>query len=75
VIPIWWSILLAAVGILGLYISIRKLWWGWAISLSAQALWIAYGLVTAQYGFILSALVYGAFYAYGARQWRKEVTA
>lgn len=63
-----WSYLLAAVGILGIWLAGRKSAWGWAVGLGAQLLWIAYALVTAQYGFILSALAYGAIYG---RNWWK----
>lgn len=71
-ISIWWSIILAAVGIFGLYIATLKLWWGWAVSLGAQLLWIAYAIATTQYGFILSAIAYGAVYSKGAISWWRE---
>lgn len=71
-IPVWWSILLAVVGITGLYIATLKVWWGWAVSLAAQGLWITYALATAQYGFILSALAYGWVYGLGAYRWRND---
>ena len=63
-----WSVALAAVGILGIYLAGRKNLWGWAIGTGAQVLWIIYALVTTQYGFILSALAYGA--VYGRNWWR-----
>lgn len=63
-----WSYLLAAVGILGIWLAGRKSAWGWAVGLGAQGLWIAYALITSQYGFIASALAYGTIYA---RNWWK----
>lgn len=63
-----WSFALAAVGILGIYLAGRKSVWGWAIGLGAQVLWIIFALVTAQYGFILTALAYG--WVYGLNWWR-----
>lgn len=63
-----WSYLLAAVGILGIWLAGRRSRWGWAVGCGAQVLWIVYALVTAQPGFILSALAYGAIYA---RNWWK----
>lgn len=71
-INIWWSILLAAVGIFGLYIATLKLWWGWIISLGAQVLWIVYAIATSQYGFIFSALAYAAVYSKGAISWYEK---
>ncbi|WP_277835294.1 hypothetical protein [Speluncibacter jeojiensis] len=49
--------------------TIRRLWWGFAIGLAAQLLWVAYALTTHQLGFILSATGYGTAYAIGAREW------
>lgn len=67
-----WSIALAAVGILGIYLAGNKSRFGWAVSFGAQALWIAFAIVTAQYGFILSALAYGWVYGRNYLRWRNE---
>lgn len=71
-IPMWWSIMLATIGIAGIYVTTRKLWWGFALGLAAQLLWIAYAIATQQYGFILSAVGYGIVYWIGARKWFQE---
>lgn len=63
-----WSILLAAVGILGIYLAGRKNLWGWALGVGAQVLWFVFAIVTQQYGFILSALAYG--WVYGLNFWK-----
>lgn len=68
----WWSWLLTAVGVFGLYLAGRKVWWAWFIGLGAQALWIAYATATAQYGFYVSALAYGLVYLKNGLAWRKE---
>jgi hypothetical protein len=67
-----WSIALAGVGILGIYLAGSKNIWGWAVSFGAQAAWVAFALVTAQYGFILSALAYGWVYGRNFLRWRRE---
>ena len=67
-----WSITLAAIGILGIYISGKKNYWGWGIGLAAQVLWIVYAIVTQQWGFILSALAYGWVYGKNFLSWRKD---
>lgn len=67
-----WSVALAAVGILGIYLAGRKNLWGWAIGCGAQVLWIVYAIVTAQYGFILSALAYALVYGRNWYRWRQE---
>lgn len=68
----YWSYLLTAVGVLGLYLAGRKSYWGWGVGLGAQGLWIAYAYATSQPGFYLSALAYGSVYARNFYQWRKE---
>ncbi len=67
--PLWWSVLLASIGVLGLYLAGRKHWSGWAIGLAAQVLWVFYALATAQYGFLLSAFAYGVVYAVNLAKW------
>lgn len=71
----YWSWVLTAVGVTGLYLAGRKVWWAWFVGLGAQVLWIAYALVTEQYGFIVAAFAYGWVYAVNGRKWvleRKE---
>lgn len=70
--PWWWSWLLTVVGVTGLYLAGRRSRWGWAIGLGAQVLWIAYALVSRQYGFIASALAYGAVYTRNVVVWSRD---
>lgn len=71
-IPVWWSVLLTAVGVLGIWLAGRKRAAGFAVGLAAQVLWLAYAVVTEQWGFIGSALAYGFVYAQAFRRWRRE---
>lgn len=71
-VPMWWSILLTVVGIGGLYALTKKKWWGFAIGLGAQALWIAYAVATKQWGFLGSAIAYGTVNILGLKSWMKE---
>jgi hypothetical protein len=66
-----WSLILAAIGIFGIYLAGRKSKWGWAVGLGAQVLWIIYAVVTHQYGFIISAVAYGLIYGKNLRDWSK----
>ena len=68
-----WSFVLAAVGVLGLYVAGRRLWWGWAIGLGAQSLWVVYAIATRQWGFIASAIAYGCVYTRNAVAWRRQL--
>ena len=68
----WWSWGLSAIGIFGLYIAGRKLWWGWLVGIGVQIPWIIYAVVTDQPGFIASGLAYGLVYARNALDWYRE---
>jgi nicotinamide riboside transporter PnuC len=67
-----WSVGLAVIGIVGIWLAGRRNLWGWAIGLAAQVLWIVFALVTGQYGFIFSALAYGFVYARNWLRWRRD---
>ncbi len=71
-IPAWWSWLLTAGGVFGIYLAGRKSLWGWAVGLGMQLLWVAYAVVTVQWGFIVSAFAYGAVYARNWYRWAHE---
>ena len=79
--PWYWSWILTAIGVFGLYIASRKLAWGFLVGLAAQVLWVVYAVATEQYGFIVSALLYGWVYSRNFKTWRraaetqKEATA
>lgn len=68
----YWSYVLMAVGVFGLYLAGRKSQWGWAIGIAAQLLWMAYAVATQQWGFIVSALAYGWVYTRNFLAWRRE---
>lgn len=68
----WWSVVLAVIGVLGLYLTTRKMAAGYAVGVGVQVLWITYAVVTAQYGFIFSALAFGAVNALGFYKWTTE---
>lgn len=68
----YWSYILATIGVAGIYFVGRKDIWGWYVLLFNECLWIAYALATDQYGFILSALAYAAVYIKSYVHWSKE---
>lgn len=68
----YWSYLLTAVGVFGLWLAGRKDRRGWIVGVFAQVLWIAYATATQQWGFYVSALAYGWVYVRNARAWRPE---
>lgn len=74
-----WSFILAAVGLLGLYLTGQKRIEGWAVGVGAQVLWLAYAVVTRQWGFIITAVAYALMFGRNwyvwARAAREERTA
>lgn len=70
-----WSWALAAVGILGIYLAGRKKAAGWLVGVAAQGLWLAYAIVTRQWGFIVTAAAYSLVYGKNWLAWRREAKA
>lgn len=69
-IPVWWSVLLTALGGLGwLLVTVERRVHGFLVGLAAQAAWISYAVTTRQWGFIGSALLFGAINALGLWRW------
>lgn len=66
-----WSWILATIGVAGLFLTTRKLAAGFAIGMGVQVLWVAYAVVTDQYGFIFSASAFFAVNAWGLWQWTR----
>jgi hypothetical protein len=56
------SYVLAAIGILGLWIAGSGNKWGWTLGIFAQFLWAWYAISTKQYGFLISCAGYGFVY-------------
>lgn len=71
-IPWWWSWLLMSVGVFGLWAAGNRKAWGWAVSIWAQLLWVAYALTTKQYGFLISAAAYGWVYSRNYLKWKRD---
>lgn len=67
-----WSYILTALGITGLILAGSKKRLGWLLGLAAQPLWVAYALVSGQWGFVASGLIYGGVYLRNWYRWRRE---
>ena len=68
----WWSYILAAIGVTGICFVGRKTIWGWLLLLFNEFLWIIYAVTTEQYGFIFAAIAYAAVYIRSYIHWSKE---
>ena len=67
-----WSWTLTAVGLTCFVLAGRKVWWAWYVGIAGQALWLAYSLATAQWGFLAGVVAYTAVYAKNAHTWTRE---
>jgi len=68
----YWSWILAAVGVTGIYFVGRKTIWGWLVLILNECIWIVYALATDQYGFIFAATAYSAVYVKSYLHWRRK---
>lgn len=66
------SWLLTIVGLAGFWLAGRKVWWSWYVNIANQALWLAYALITGEYGFILGAVAYTWVFSGNAVRWTRE---
>ena len=70
----FWSAALAAVFLVGLVLVGRNSPWGWVVvGIVDELLWVVYAVVTRQWAFIVSAVVYAAVCLGNLRTWRRSV--
>ena len=67
-----WSWVLGLVGVAGFILAGRKVWWAWYVGIAGQLLWLAYSLVTQQWGFLIGVVAYTFVYVKNARAWTAE---
>lgn len=68
---------LAIIGITGLALAGQKSTrgYGWMVGIAVQVLWVIYALTTNQYGFLLSAFLYGGVNTVNFITWYREYSA
>ena len=71
---IWTWVLFAfeVIGISGMWIVGKKVWWGWAIVLSHSIPWFIYSLIYDKPGFIAMSFMWWIVNATNMLKWRKE---
>jgi len=67
-----WSWLLSVVGVVGFILAGRKVWWAWWINVGCQVLWLAYSLLTQQWGFLFGVAIYSVAFTRNAVRWTRE---
>lgn len=68
----WWSIVLALLGITSMVLAGNKLKSAWVIGLISQVIWITYGFITNQWGFVLSGVAFSIVYVRNLLLWHAE---
>jgi hypothetical protein len=68
----WWSWVLAAIGIATMFFAGRNKWWAWLIGIVAETLWIIYSVITDQYGFIVASIAYIVIYVKNTHSWKNK---
>jgi nicotinamide riboside transporter PnuC len=69
----FWSWILAAIGVTGIFFVGKKIVWAWLLLVVNECLWIVYALQTKQYGFIVAATAYAIVYIKSYLSWKKEL--
>lgn len=67
-----WSWALTLIGVSGFLLAGRKVWWAWYVNIANQALWLAYSLLTEQWGFLVGVVIYLWVFIGNARRWTAE---
>ena len=67
-----WSFILEGVGLTGAYLIGKKYWWAWLILFANSFLWIIYGLIIHQYGFVFASAFYAPLYMKNTIQWKHK---
>ena len=68
----YWSWVLSIIGVIGLYLTGKKKWHGFAVGLAAEVAWVWYSFVTKQWGFIFGATIYIAAYVFNIKEWLND---
>lgn len=68
-----WSYLLVGVGLIGFVLAGQKKWYAWYVNFFCQFLWLAYAVLTQQWGFIVGALVYAVVFGRNAVKWTEDM--
>ena len=71
----WQSWALSIVGVIGIYLTGRKNWRGYAVGIMTECAWVWYAIVTKQWGFIFGSTIYVSVYLFNINKWLAEAKA
>ena len=67
----YWSWMLTIVSCIGFYFAARRPLLGWSISLFTEVLWVAYAVLSKQWGFIFGAFFFSVIFILNIRKARR----
>jgi len=67
-----WSWTLSTIGVIGIWLTGRKNWRGYAVGIITECAWVAYSIQTKQWGFIFGSTVYISVYLFNINKWITE---
>jgi len=68
----WQSWALSIVGVIGIWLTGRKNWRGYAVGIVTECAWVWYAIVTKQWGFIFGSTIYISVYFFNINKWIEE---
>jgi hypothetical protein len=67
-----WSWTLSTIGVIGIWLTGRKNWRGYAVGIITECAWVAYSIQTKQWGFIFGSTIYISVYLFNINKWLTE---
>jgi hypothetical protein len=71
----WYSWALSTIGVVGIYLTGRKNWRGYAVGIVTECAWVWYSIITKQWGFIFGSTIYISVYSFNINKWITEAKA
>lgn len=68
---VWWSIALTTAAVCNAWLLGNRWTPAWLLSLASQGVWLIYAVVSEQWGFAVSAVVFGVLNVRNYRKWRQ----
>jgi nicotinamide riboside transporter PnuC len=64
-----WTWVFTLMGLITMWLLTRKNRWGFAVAFVKECVWVPYGYVTRQYGFVASGILFAVVAARGYLAW------
>jgi hypothetical protein len=68
----WLLFAMEIIGVAGMFVVGKKIWWGWAIVLAHSLPWFVYSISHDKPGFIAMSLMWWVTHFYNMVKWRQE---